>query len=331
MIKRTACLLAPSNEPCRNLAVEKHLMDTLPEDTAILYLWQSERVVDVGRNQHLSDACKVESLLTDGGRVARRMSGGGAAYQDMGTLGFTLLMPKTEFQIARQLGVLGVALGSLGIGVRAAGRGDLYAGGKRVSTNAYFKSGSAAYHRGTLNVNADEGARARYLSEPPMGNLCELVPELTVERVQQALYGAFSQVYGAQPAWLDERMMDSRSLDKLTAQFSAPEWIDPPEIPYTFSVTERFPWGHVAVRLNVEGGIIRAAQLFTDAMEAPLFERIEQLLTGTPFFISAIAGRFDQRLELLTDGRLLQLAGDVCNLICGRIRAMDRQGGQTKE
>ena len=33
MIRRTACLIALGGEPYRNLAIEKHLMDTLPEDT----------------------------------------------------------------------------------------------------------------------------------------------------------------------------------------------------------------------------------------------------------------------------------------------------------
>ena len=94
----------------------------------------------------------------------------------------------------------------------------------------------------------------------------------------------------------------------------------------TFSVSERFPWGQVTVKLKVDGGVIRAARVFTDAMEAPLFGLIEQSLTGSPYLISAISGRMDQRLEMLSDPRLIQLAGDVTNLICGRIRSLDRQG-----
>ena len=48
MIRRTACLIALGGEPYRNLAIEKHLMDTLPEDTAILYLWQNDRCMSAG-------------------------------------------------------------------------------------------------------------------------------------------------------------------------------------------------------------------------------------------------------------------------------------------
>ena len=34
----------------------------------------------------------------------------------------------------------------------------------------------------------------------------------------------------------------------------------------------------------------------------------------------------EQRLEMIRDPRLLQIAGDVDKLICGRIRTLDRKG-----
>ena len=60
-------------------------------------------------------------------------------------------------------------------------------------------------------------------------------------------------------------------------------------------------------------------------------EQIEQALIGSPYLISAIAGRFDQKLAWLNHARLAQMAGDVCTIICGRIRAMDRSGGKAEE
>ena len=82
----------------------------------------------------------------------------------------------------------------------------------------------------------------------------------------------------------------------------------------------------MTVKLKVDGGVIRAARVFTDAMEAPLFGLIEQSLTGSPYLISAISGQDGPAPGNATDPRLIQLAGDVTNLICGRIRSLDRQG-----
>lgn len=67
MIRRTACLIARGTDPYRNLAIEKHLMDTLPEDTAILYLWQNQHTIVVGRNQNPWYECRVEEFLESGG------------------------------------------------------------------------------------------------------------------------------------------------------------------------------------------------------------------------------------------------------------------------
>ncbi|MEG2355466.1 MAG: lipoate--protein ligase [Clostridia bacterium] len=344
MIKRTACLIARDTNPYRNLAIEKHLMDTLPEDTAILYLWQNRHTIVIGRNQNPWYECKVEAFLESGGRIARRLSGGGAVYHDGGNLNFTLILPKSEFDISRQLSVVGMAVGAFGIQTEISGRNDLQTNGRKFSGNAFYKAGSAAYHHGTLLINCDMNIMAKYLTVDPQKlekrgvksvpsrvvNLCTLSPEINVESLEQSMCRAFEYVYHSSPAWLDERMMDDHTLCALTAQFESTDWLYPESIPYTFSVSERFPWGGITVKLLNEGGVIRCAKIFTDAMEAALFSRMEQALVGSPFLISAISNRFAQRLAMLRDPRLLQVTNDVCTLICGKIRAMDR-GGETHE
>lgn len=341
MIRRTACLIVRDHDPYRNLAIEKHLMDTLPEETAILYLWQNRRCVVIGRGQNPWYECPVDAFTMSGGLVARRLSGGGAVYQDEGCLNATLLLPKSEFDIPRQLAMLGMAAGALGIQAQPFGRQDLAVNGSRFCTNTFYKSGSAAMHQATLTVSAALGAMIQTLTmeegrapanyrlpPPPTVNLSDLNPAITVQTLQEALYWAFARAYGCEPSMLDERMLHALSIDRLTQQFCDRAWIFPQTPPYTFSVAERFPWGGAAVQLLAEGGVIRACRLYTDAMECGLFEQIEQVLIGAPFLISAISARFDQKLPWLTVPRLRQMAGDVCTLICGRIRAMDRSGGR---
>lgn len=341
MIRRTACIVARRNDPCRNLAIEKHLMDTLPERTAILYLSQNDHSIIIGRNQNPWYECKVESFLESNGTITRRLSGGAASYQDMGCLNYSFIVPKADFDIAGQLSMVCSAAAAYRLRGETGPRGNLYAQGLRFCQNAFYKSGSAAIQHGTLLVDASMDAmehyqkskhqKARAAEELPVRsrviNLRELDGSVTMEGLQQALCRAFAAHFRAEPIWLDEQMMDEGTLSKLTARFAAPEWVYPEAREYNFTVDERFPWGSVSVLLWRENGIIRAARLFSDAMESALFSLIEQGLLGCPFLIGAITKRFEQKLALLKDVRLLQIAGDVCTLICGRMRAMDRNGG----
>lgn len=338
MIRRTACLIARGTDPYRNLAIEKHLMDTLPEETAILYLWQNSHTIVVGRNQNPWYECKVNEFLESGGKIARRLSGGGAVYHDMGNLNFTFIVPKTDFDVGRQLAVIRGAVGAFGLDAIPSGRNDLLIGERKFSGNAFYKAGHSAYHHGTLLMDCDMSVMAEYLTADRtklqthgvqsvasrVVNLRSMVPAITTENLQRELFRAFAMIYQNEPAVLDERMLSQTTLDGLTEQFADPEWIYPTALPYTFTVTERFPWGSVTVKLLVDNGIIRNAKLFTDAMEAGLFTLIEQALTGCPYLISAINGRLKQKLELLRDHTLIQMAGDVNVLICGRIRELDR-------
>ena len=55
----------------------------------------------------------MKEFLGDGGKIARRLSGGGTVYHDMGNLNFTFLVPKADFNIPRQLSVIQAAVASL--------------------------------------------------------------------------------------------------------------------------------------------------------------------------------------------------------------------------
>jgi lipoate-protein ligase A len=338
MIKRTACLIARGTDPYRNLAIEKHLMDTLPEETALLYLWQNNRTIVVGRNQNPWYECKVEAFRESGGELARRLSGGGAVYHDMGNLNFTFILPKGEFDVPRQLSVVSLAISTFGLEAYHSGRNDLLVDGRKFSGNAFLKAGANAYHHGTLLVDTDMDVMAKYLTAnreklqyhgvqsipSRVVNLKALAPDMTVESLQSALFGAFTSVYRSKPAVLDEQMLDQPTVRKLSEQFADPEWLYPKAFPYAFTISERFPWGSLTVRLAIEDGIIHNVRLFTDAMEAGWFSVLAQTLDGCPYLISAISGRLRQKIDQLRDQQLTQITGDISLLICGRIREMDR-------
>ncbi|MFH1879775.1 MAG: lipoate--protein ligase [Bacillota bacterium] len=342
MIRRTACIIARYTDPYRNLAIEKQLLDTLPDETAILYLWQNAHTIVCGRNQNPWYECRVKDFLGDGGKIAKRLSGGGTVYHDMGNLNFTFLVPKADFHIAKQLSVIQAAVASYGLKAVQSGRNDLHIGDRKFSGNAFYSSGQNAYHHGTILVDCDMNVMGRYLTADQkklqnrgvksvparVVNLKALAPGMTIENLQAALFKAFSKIYGHTPAILDEKMMDQPTISKLTEQYRSAAWIFPREVPYTFTVEERFPWGSINVHLLVEDGMIREAKFFTDAMEAGLFAVLEQSLIGSPSLVSSISGRLKQKQDLIKDEFLKQVVSDVGSLICSHIRISDNASYQ---
>ena len=101
MIDKLSYIESKTFDPYKNLALEEYLMLSCGENECILYLWQNKKTVVIGRNQNPWKECHAENLRSDGGFIARRLSGGGAVYHDTGNLNFTFLIRK-RFKAARR-------------------------------------------------------------------------------------------------------------------------------------------------------------------------------------------------------------------------------------
>lgn len=296
MINRLFCCSSTSVHPYRNLALEERLFNAVEPDSCILYLWQNQRTVVIGRNQNARAQCKVEDLTRDGGFLARRLSGGGAVFHDLGNLNFTFLVRDDNYDLRRQLSVICEAVSGFGIQAEISGRNDVLTEGRKFSGNAYYRHGDRRYHHGTLLVDADKADMARYLTPDKaklqakgvdsvrsrVVNLRELCPDITVDGLRSAMIAALEQVYGLPVSTLPQP--EDSKLAEGRARFASFDWLYGQERGYTLETeTIRFPWGCAQLCLTVEGGRIVDGLLYTDAMEAELADVVRRALMGCPF------------------------------------------------
>ena len=155
-----------NTDPYINLATEEYLTMTAEEGVMTLFLWQNAHTVVIGRNQNPWRECSVEAIKRDGIYLARRMSGGGAVYHDMGNLNFTFIARDGLFDVQRQTEVILRSCRLLGIGAEKTGRNDLTVDGRKFSGHAYFSSRGYNYHHGTIMIDVKSDDLSKYLNVP---------------------------------------------------------------------------------------------------------------------------------------------------------------------
>ena len=120
-------------------------------------MWESGPTVIFGRNQDMEAEVNVEWCREHGVSVFRRKSGGGCVYSDRGNLMLSYISRETNVGQAYKayLDRLCAALRSIGADAVRSSRNDVLAGGRKVSGNAFFGTGSGSIVHGTLMYDVD--------------------------------------------------------------------------------------------------------------------------------------------------------------------------------
>ena len=294
MADRLFWTAARSTDPFYNLAMEEYMTLHCPEGTVILFLWQNKKTVVIGRNQDAYRECRAELLAAEGGTLARRASGGGAVFHDLGNLNFTFIARAADYNVDRQLDVILCALDRLGIDARKSGRNDLTADGRKFSGSAFFKSGDFCYHHGTLMLDVDKDMVDRYLTvsreklsskgvasvRSRVVNLAEFVPGLSIEQLAKSLLEAFSETYALPASELSKDVLPADALAQLRERYASWDWRFGRHIPSGWEITRRFEWGELTIRLKTDHGVITDVDVFSDAMDYAFAARLKSALAG---------------------------------------------------
>ena len=289
--------------PYENLALEELLFESLGEDEVILYLWQNDNTVVIGRNQNPWRECRLEAFTAQSGRLARRLSGGGAVFHDLGNQNFTFLAPNSHYNVSRQLEVIQKAVSLFGMTAENSGRNDILVNGRKFSGNAFHKTAKAAFHHGTILINSDMARLGEFLAPSPeklqakgvesvrarVINLQEESPAVTPAAMRAALVDAASRVYHQTPQPLPTERIDRPRWQALTEKYESDQWRLGRLSQFSYELRHRFDFGELELLLSVENGLVQEAKVYSDAMDAGWVQVLEQSLKGKPFTAAGLS------------------------------------------
>lgn len=198
-------LIAKSYNPYLNLAVEDWILNNLEANVPVLYLWQNNKTVVIGRHQNVYSEVDVKQAKADGVNIARRQSGGGAVFHDLGNLNFTFLSSKEKYSIEENNQLIIKALKRFGIEAKASGRNDLTVMEAKISGSAFKLQKDRAFHHGTLLVNLNQNNAQKYLTpdkaklaakgvtsvKSRIANLQDFNPQISVQNLIMAILEEF--------------------------------------------------------------------------------------------------------------------------------------------
>lgn len=288
-------ILGNQHNPYLNLAVESNLLDNFLPNTISLFLWKNRQTVVIGTNQNPYSECDIDSLLTEGGFLARRRTGGGAVYHDLGNLNFSFVADKNIYDVKRQMQVIQKALLDFNLETEVSGRNDITYQGRKFSGNAFAKNKNQGLHHGTILIKTDSERLQKYLKVKPAKlhkhgvksvssrviNLSE-VADITSENIIPHLTKAFEDVYQETATIISfDDLCDDKAI-RLSQQIGSNEYLFGKWKEFHTKKSATFDWGSIDLDIDIdeENGIIKDINIASDSLEPKSIESAIELLKG---------------------------------------------------
>lgn len=291
-----------------NLATEDFLMNHYETNEPLLLLYIQEPSVIVGKHQNVFEEVAIDSVKSDGVTLTRRLSGGGAVYDDLGNLSFSFVVDKSKNTFGDYETIVQPIVDALkAMGVREIhvnGRNDILVGDKKISGNAMYTKKEKMFSHGTLLYDVDLTRLPNYLTvskeklkskhiQSVASRVTNLKPyldtvyqDLTTEEFRDELLRRIYQVKSLEQVLDKEIQLDSLAekaiKKKVSELYGNDDWIYGHHQPY--SVQHRAyikQVGLIQAGLSIESGKISAIEFTGDFFSQRQLKELDEVLIGS--------------------------------------------------
>ncbi len=337
-------LLSETYNPWFNLATENWIFRDLDPSCRTLFLWRNQDTVVIGRFQNPWAECNLEAMTRDGVYLARRQSGGGAVFHDLGNTNFTFLTGAENYDRGQNFRIITRALARFGIGAEVSGRNDIVVptddGQRKVSGSAFKENKDRCFHHGTLLISANLSRLANYLQPDKrkleskgvasvrsrVANLAEISPALSHEKLRDAIIEEFFAEHGERGPieTLDHTRLESiPSLREYYDELRSDAWRLGETPKFTHHFSERFAWGGIDLYFQVKGMRIERTEVYSDSLHIELIEGLRNSLCELPYSGDAI----EERIRSMTlQTPIPGVSTSVIDELCAKVRVATGTG-----
>jgi len=334
-------VIMPSQDIRRNLATEQYLLNQRTFDEPLVLFYIQKPCVIVGRNQNVRAEVDLKYAKEHQVIITRRLSGGGAVYDDLGNLSFSFVVNADHasfgnFKLFTQPII--EALHEMGAtGAEVSGRNDLMIDGKKFSGNAMYTKNKKMYSHGTLmlDVDLDEVSRVLTVSEKKLASngtksvrsrvtnlkpyLAKEYQDITTEAFRDKLLLHLFSADTMEAIQTHEYKLtqaDEQAIDQLVSDIYANDaWIFGEEPKYTIKREEKFKGGLIEANISVEKDRITAITIYGDYFSRKDTQEVADLLIGCKYAPEAIKQvlapiRIDDYFANVTKEEFVQLLVD---------------------
>ncbi|XP_017033254.1 lipoyl amidotransferase LIPT1, mitochondrial [Drosophila kikkawai] len=200
---KKSVFISQSSDVFTNLALEDWLYKNFDfSHHHVLLLWANDPCVVIGRHQNPFTEANVSRLVERGITLARRNSGGGAVYHDLGNLNCTFFSPRERYDRKYNLNIVTRALfREWAIKAEINERDDIVVMNKKISGTAAKLGQPNSYHHCTILASANKlhlgeslvREKANYISRAtasvpsPIRNLVDVNRTVNVAQLRSAV------------------------------------------------------------------------------------------------------------------------------------------------
>ncbi len=294
----------PSTDPHYNMSFDEYCLEQFTSDDILFYLWRNRPSVIIGLNQNAYSEVNIPFIETNGIKLARRVTGGGAVYHDLQNLNYTIVGRSRDLDrdCPGYLHLMLDALRTLGVPAEMTGRNDIVVDGRKVSGYAKRVYKDRLMIHGTLMYDVDIARLTEALSVPGskldaagiasvrsrVANLKDYLPGIScIEEFQEALERILSRDYSDTSVTLTPEQ-EAFVMDLCKTKFSTWEWNygHSPKAQYRQAI--KLPCGTVEARCSIVRGAISGLAFGGDFIGSLPAEGIAAALEGCRFEHTAV-------------------------------------------